>query len=125
MSKQDDNVPLGVKCESGRLVIEIGIRTLAYAVAAAPWAAPFDEAADDYIRTFAITDPDRFAAEVRLALLAEDEGGETLVADMIDCAAKSAINDGCDGIDEASHAIKHGQFAPCETWASAAEAPHA
>ena len=27
--------------------------------------------------------------------------------------------------DEASHAIKHGQFAPCETWASGAEAPHA
>lgn len=124
MNKQGDNTPLNVTVDSGRLVIEIGVQALAYAVAAAPWAAPFDEAADDYIRRFAITDPSQFAAEVRLAMLAEGDDGSTLVTDLIDRAAEAAISSGCEGIDEASHAIKYGQFAPCETWASGAEAPH-
>ena len=107
--------------ENGRLVIAIGVQTLAHASAYADWANPFDEAADDYIRTFAIDDAPQFAQDVVLAMLAEEEDGSTPLTVFLDKMAQAAIEDGSLGLHEDEQHIKHGTFAPCETWSVPAE----
>ena len=104
--------PLAVRVQRGRLTVEIGIDVLAYAVAFSDWANPFDEAKDDYIRTFAITDPVQFAKDVKYAMLHEREDGSTPLSDFLDKMCEAALDDGSTGTDEAS--IPHGQFAPAE-----------
>ena len=112
---------LEVTVKDGRLVISIGVQTLAHASAYADWANPFDEAADDYIRTFAIADAPQFAKDVVSAMLDEREDGATPLSLFLDKMAEAAINDGSLGMDDNEHQIKHGTFAPCETWARPAE----
>ena len=113
--------PLEASIEEGRLVIAIGIQTLAHATAFADWANPFDEAADDYIRTFAIEDAPQFAKDVVSAMLSEREDGSTPLSDFLDKMAQVAIEDGSLGLHEDDQRITHGTYAPCETWATAAE----
>lgn len=78
--------------ERGRLVIAIGVQTLAHATAFADWANPFDEVADDYIRTFAIEDAPQFAKDVVSAMLDEREDGSTPLSDFLDQMAHEAAN---------------------------------
>lgn len=111
--------PLGVAVRDGRLMIQIGIDVLAYAIAYSDWANPFDEARNDYIRTFAIVDPEQFAKDVQHAMLREREDGSTPLSDFIDQAAQDAISDGSLGLHEDEQVIKHGEFSPFETWAAA------
>ena len=107
--------------ENGRLVITIGVQTLAHATAFADWSNPFDEAADDYIRTFAIEDAPQFAKDVVSAMLDEREDGSTPLSDFLDKMAQAAIEDGSLGLHEDEQHIKHGTFASCETWSVPAE----
>lgn len=109
--------PLTVTVEDGRLCIAIGVRVLAHATAFADWANPFDKEADDYMRTFAIEDAQQFAKDVMHAMLAEREDGSTPLSDFLDKMAQAAIEDGSLGLHEDEQRIKHGTFAPCETWA--------
>lgn len=102
--------------EDGHLVIAIGVRTLAHAIAFADWANPFDDATDDYIRTFAIEDAPQFAKDVVSSMLAEQEDGSTPLSDFLDKMAQAAIEDGSLGLHEDEQHIKHGTFAKCETW---------
>lgn len=111
--------PLAVKVEKGRLTIEIGIHTLAHAAAYSDWANPFNEAKDDYIRTFAITDPEQFAGDVTHEMLREKEDGSSPLSDFLDKMMEAAINDGSLGIHEDEQTIKHGTFSPLETWSRA------
>lgn len=116
--------PLEATIEGGRLVISVGVQTLAHATAFADWANPFDEDADDYIRTFAIEDAPQFAKDVVSAMLSEREDGSTPLSDFLDGMAQAAIEDGSLGLHEDEQQIKHGTFAPCETWsATKAETP--
>ncbi len=109
---------LSVTVANGRLVIEIGIHVLAHAVSYAEWANPYDESRDDYVRTFAITDPEQFAKDVRHAMLHEEEDGSTPLSVFIDKASSDAVDDGSLGLDENfDHVIKHGEFSPLEIWA--------
>lgn len=118
MSKNFYGKPLAVKVSGGRLTIEIGIHVLAYAAAYADWANPFDEQRDDYIRTFAITDPRQFAKDVQHAMLDEREDGSTPLSDFIDKMMQAALDDGTTGIHEDEQVIQHGTFSPLETWAT-------
>lgn len=111
--------PLAVEVSSGKVTIEIGIHTLAHASAYSDWANPFDEARDDYIRTFAITDPEQFAGDVAHAMEREREDGSTPLSDFLDKMMQSALDDGSMGAED-EQAIKHGQFSPLETWAKVA-----
>jgi len=114
--------PLNVKVERGRLLIEIGVDVLAHAVGYSDWANPYDETRHDYVRTFAITDADAFAADVKLAMLKEEEDGSSLLTNFIDLAMQSAIDDGSIAC-EYEQVIPHGQTAARETWAERREKP--
>jgi len=113
--------PLKATIADGRLVIAIGVQTLAHASAASDWANPFDETVYDYIRTFAIDDAPQFAQDVVLAMLAEEEDGSTPLTVFLDKMAQAAIEDGSLGLHEDEQHIKHGTFALCETWSVPAE----
>ncbi len=108
--------PLEVTVKDGQLVIAIGVNTLAHAVSYADWAVPYDTEKGDWIRTFAISDPEQFAKDVRMAMLDEREDGSSLLTDFLDRVSGAAVDDGAEGC-EFDQQIKHGEFAPCETWA--------
>lgn len=116
--------PLNVAVEGERLVIAVGVQTLCHATAFAAWANPFDEAADDYIRTFAIADAPQFVKDVVCAMLAEREDGSTPLSDFLDRMAQAAIEEGSLGLHEDEQHITHGTFAPCEAWSVPAREPH-
>lgn len=109
--------PLEVRIERGALVVRIGIQTLAHAVTYSGWANPFDEAADDYVRSFIIEDAPQFASDVAHEMLREREDGSTPLSDFIDKMSGNAVNDGSLGLHEDfDHRIPHGEKSPLETW---------
>jgi hypothetical protein len=107
--------PLTVIVADGKLIVEIGIHTLAHAVSFADWANPYDEPSGDYIRAFAILDPEEFAKDVTRAMQSEAEDGSTQLTDFIDEMAETAMAHGSTATDEAR--VTHGHFDPRETWA--------
>ena len=116
MSAQHYGRSLTVEVKRGQLCIAIGVETLAHAASYAEWANPYDEARDDYIRTFAITDPLEFAKDVEHAMLNEREDGSTPLSDFIDAMMQAALDDGSMAC-EYDQTIKHGEHSPVETWA--------
>lgn len=112
--------PLSVSVKDGKLVIEIGIHTLAHAVAFADWANKYgydDPDHPGYWRSFAIADPTQFAEDVKLAMLHEDEIGASRLSDFLDKTTELAVDDGSLGLAEGEHWVEHGSFAEIETWA--------
>ena len=107
--------PLQVKVERDALVIRIGARTLAHAVAYSDWANRWDEGLQNYIRTFAITDARAFAADVKRAMLDEREDGSSPLSDFLDKMSEAAIDDGSEACEH-DQRIEHGQTAASETW---------
>lgn len=106
--------PLAVTVGNGKLVIEIGIHTLAHAVSYAEWANKWN--GRDYLRDFAITDPIQFAKDVAHAMQDEREDGSTPLSDFLDAVSEAALDDGSTGA-EYEQQIKTGEFASTETWA--------
>lgn len=111
--------PLEIKIERGALVVRIGIQTLAHAVTYADWANPYDEKANEFVRSFAITDAEQFVADVAHEMTREREDGSTPLSDFIDKMSQNAVDDGSMGLHEDfNHRIKHGETSPLETWAT-------
>lgn len=109
---------LEVAIVDGELVIRIGVHTIAHAVTYAEWANPYDDNAQDYVRTFAIEDANEFAADVLRALCDEREDGSTLLTEVLDKASEAAVNDGSLGLSADEQRIAYGQTIACEsTWA--------
>lgn len=108
---------LKVSVKNGRLIISIGMNTLAHAISFANWANTYDDEKGDYFRTFAVSDPETFAKDVKMAMLEEREDGSSLLTDFLDKASEAAVDDGAEGC-EFDQQIKTGQFAACETWAA-------
>lgn len=104
-----------VKVIDGKLVIEIGVYTLAHAVSYADWANPFDEDRNEYVRTFAITDPTQFAKDVVSAMQHEREDGSSPLSNFLDAMTEAALDDGSTGV-ECEQVILHGEQSPLETW---------
>lgn len=109
--------PLNVSVKGGRLVIEIGVDTLAHAVSYADWANQCDDGAQEYIRTFAIADATKFAKDVLCAMEAEEEDGSSPLSDFLDKMTEEAVNQGSEGLHDEDVRIKHGETHKCETWA--------
>lgn len=95
--------PLVAEVREGRLVISIGVKTLAHATEVYMRdLVPIDEPPDSLPGAsrsgISVTDPTDFAHEVVRALLREDESGETTVTRMLDDATVRAIDDGAEGV---------------------------
>ena len=110
--------PLDVTVDGGALVVRIGVQTLAHAASYADWANPYEAESGDYVRTFAITNAEGFANDVRRMLLQEREDGSSLVSDVLDKAMEAAVDDGSEHC-EYEQRILHGQTSPLETWVGA------
>jgi hypothetical protein len=111
--------PLAASIKDGVLTIEIGTHVLAHSAAYADWANPYDEKRNDYIRTFAIVDPEEFAKDVIHAMNNEREDGSTPLSDFLDKMMEAALDDGTLGA-LFEQRIKHGTFSKREKWAKAA-----
>jgi hypothetical protein len=81
--------PLVVEVIGGRLVISIGVRTLAFSLTAD---------GGPIVHPTRITDPLAFAREMVPELSREDEEGMTPVNVLLDQAAERAIENGADGV---------------------------
>lgn len=106
--------PLSVKIVDGKLTIQIGIHALAYACAFSEWANVWN--GEDYVRTFAITDPNQFAEDVANAMRRENEDGSSPLTYFIDQIAQGALDDGSTGA-EYEQSIQISEFSPAESWA--------
>jgi hypothetical protein len=86
---------LNCKLKDGVLTIEVGIQTIKYAA----------ERHDDFWQpqtdkcSLVVSDAARLAKDVRYALLAEDEVGNTPISKMLDAAIADAAEQGSEGID--------------------------
>lgn len=108
--------PLAVTVEREVLVIRIGVHVLAHAAIWSDWANPYDETTGDYVRNFAITEPEVFADDVKHAMLHEREDGSTPLSDFVDKMSEAAVEDGSLGLHEDfNHRIPHGEKSPLET----------
>jgi hypothetical protein len=92
--------PLNVRVADGRLVVSMGIDTLAYALKFAPWAAPYNETAHDYLSLYIVTDADELAKDVKRAMLDEAEDGSSPLTNFLDAMTKAAIEDGSLGVED-------------------------
>lgn len=120
--------PLNVCVRDGRLLISIGVQTLAHAVTRAEWANPWRDAGNetggDYRREFVILDARELAVDVTLAMQAESEDGSTPLTRFIDTMAQAAIEDGSLATDDAAEGgIPYEGTDPRETWASEPQEP--
>ncbi|UOF81800.1 hypothetical protein [Caudoviricetes sp.] len=91
--KSTSEQPLKVGIEAGRVVISIGITTLADALVAP--GSPVKEHAPHA----KVTDHAKFAREVVRELTSESENGTTLVHKMFDGVALEFLENGADGVD--------------------------
>lgn len=93
MKKRD--IPLRVQVVERVLTIEVGIDTLKFA---AEHCEKFWNGEAD-VHTLSITDADKFAEDVRIAMLAEEEDGSTPVARMLDEMIEDAVEEGSEAVD--------------------------
>jgi len=97
MGERDE--PLSVKVDGGRLVISIGVDTLAWATRHAEHLMEYDEKSGEFLG-YVISDPDEFARDVVIELEQEEEDGTTPVHLLLDKATEAAINNGSLGVAE-------------------------
>lgn len=91
-------LPLRATVDGDRIVIEIGIDTLAFCAAHHPdyW----DGESDDTVPNIPVIDAAAFAREVCRELNDESETGITLLTRILDEAMDRAVSNGCEGIAE-------------------------
>ncbi len=86
----------------GRLVISIGVETLAFAFDHSEFAQPHDDESGEFVQAFKVTSPVMFARAVARELEREQEDGTTPVHLLLDAACAGAVEDGCEGVEEGS-----------------------
>lgn len=99
MSKHLAGRPLTIGVEGDELVIRIGVDTLAFAFETGGDNQPFDDAANDFRRSWKVTDKYKFANGVGNALCDEEENGSTPLTRVLDAAFIRAVEND-DGVDE-------------------------
>lgn len=93
------NQSLNIAVEGEELVIRIGVKTLAFAFERCEANQPFDEKANDFRRSWKVTNPHDFAKAVAVHLKDEEEDGSTKLTDLLDECGMTAVEDAA-GIDE-------------------------
>jgi len=89
---------LKVEVVRGKLVISIGIDTLAFAFTESTLAKPWNDSDGDYRAVYTIEDELVFAKEVATALKEEAEDGTTPVTVLLDAAMDRALDNGAEGV---------------------------
>lgn len=92
-------LPLRASVVGDELVIRIGIDTLVFAFETGNENNPFDDAANDFRRSWKVTNKHEFAKGVAHALHQEEEDGSTPLTELLDAAYIYAI-EGAYGVDE-------------------------
>jgi hypothetical protein len=95
-----DGMPLRATVEGGRLVISIGVDTLAFAFENGEENNPFNEQANDFERQLRIADPLQFAEDVCRELNDEAEDGSTPFTRFFDSMMEAAVENGSLGIED-------------------------
>ena len=99
--KSAHDAPLAVNVTGdGRLCVQIGIATLAFACERQEDHNPYNESTGGFKRLYRVTDAVAFAGEVRVELCREEENGATPLTDLLDKACTAAIENGCEGVEE-------------------------
>ena len=91
--------PLTIGVEGDELVIRIGVDTLQFAFETGEDNQPFDDEANDFRRSWKVTDKHKFARGVGNALCNEEEDGSTPLTKVLDEAYIHAVEDDM-GVDE-------------------------
>lgn len=92
--------PLSIEVKEGRLIISIGIGTLAFAAQMQPPFHAYDDKLGDWRNYWVIKDPLEFAKDVRNELGHEEEDGSTPLTELLDKVAGNALDQGCIGCEE-------------------------
>lgn len=98
--KKNRDKPLDAKVEDDKLIIEIGIDTLAGAFENGPDNNPYDDKIDDFIKLFKVVNCEGFAHDVAGALNSEREDGSSILTDLLDKACIDAVYDGSEHVVE-------------------------
>jgi hypothetical protein len=99
MSKTLAGRSLTVHVEGEELVIRIGVDTLAFCFETGEENQPFDDKANDFRRSWKVTNKYKFAKGVGTAICDEDEVGNTPLTTMLDEAFIKAVESD-EGVDE-------------------------
>lgn len=90
---------MDIKVEGSELVIRMAIDDLVFAFETGEENQPFDEKANDFRRSFKVTDKQEFAKGVISGLRDEEEDGSTPLTRILDDAFIHAV-EGAYGVDE-------------------------
>ena len=103
--------PLFVGVVDDELVIRIGVGTLAWAFESGEENQPFDEKANDFRRSWRVTDPHKFAKGVGNGLCDEEEDGSTPLTKILDEAFIKAVENDM-GVDEDGRIVTNEMLTP-------------
>jgi len=99
-AKSQKKSPLSCKLRGDKVVIEIGIDTLAFAFEESEYNNPFDVTQNKHVRTDTIAFKKEFARDVVNEINDEEEDGSTLLTGLFDKATERAVENGSLGIRE-------------------------
>lgn len=94
------NAGMDVGVVDGKLVISIGVETLAHCFNNSVYANPYSYKKSDFVQVFKVTNPDEFTVEVVRALQHEGEDGTTMLHVLLDKACENAVEDGALGVED-------------------------
>ena len=94
------NTSLDVEIIDGRLLISIGIETLAWASDHSDLSMPYNTEANDFVPKWKVIDPLGFATDVARELRREAEDGSSLLTRVLDKALEEAIEQGSLSVEE-------------------------
>jgi hypothetical protein len=97
--KENKDAPLSVEVKEDRLVISIGIDTLAYCFERSESNNPYDEETGDFKQIERVASPMQFAKDVATELMMEEEDGSTPLNLLLDKMCEEAVNQGSNGLE--------------------------
>lgn len=100
MPKRNKDDRLKTEIKKDKLVISIGIDTLAFSFNESLYAKPYDKKKDDWLPKLKVIDARQFAEDVGRALMEEEENGDTILNKLLDKACEEACEQGTEGVEE-------------------------
>ena len=99
-SKSKKDAVMNCKISKGKLVVEIGIGTLAFAFENSDYNNPWDTTENKNIKQDSVANKKMFAEDVVRELLEEAEDGSSMLTKLFDDACQKAVENGSIGIKD-------------------------